>query len=126
MRRHVSRTNSLTRKRLRPLVGLGLEEGGRFSRHAVAVYAIRTFTPPHPRTFMCCVVGASRQCGATAAMDFVELAQRNKYWAPVAVRGDAGMADVVACPRCSRMLDGEEAAVPSVVGMPSCQDCRRT
>ena len=103
-------------------------------RHGVADYTIRTFTsndapepqpPTHVRVLCCRRVAAVR--GDGGEINFVELPDRRMQWSPIAVRGDTGIMAwrlSWACPRCSRVLDWEEAAVPADAGTP-CPDCHR-
>ena len=103
-------------------------------RQGVADYTIRTFTsndapepppPLHARVLCCRRVAAVR--GDGGGVNFVELPHRNMQWSPIAVRGEAGILAwrlSWACPRCSRVLDWEEAEVPPDAGTP-CPDCHR-
>ena len=95
-------------------------------RQGVADYTIRTFTsndapepppPLHARVLCCRRVAAVR--GDDGGVNFVELPHRNMQWSPIAVRGEAGILAwrlSWACPRCSRVLDWEEAEVPPDAG----------
>ncbi|CAE7612884.1 unnamed protein product [Symbiodinium sp. CCMP2592] len=103
-------------------------------RQGIADYTIRTFTsndapepqpPTHVRVLCCRRVAAVR--GDEGEINFVELPDRRMQWSPIAVRGDTGIMAwrlSWACPRCSRVLDWEEAAVLADAGTP-CADCRR-
>ena len=95
-------------------------------RRGVADYAIRTFTsndarepvPPAHVVALCC-----RRVAAVRT----DNGGSNMQWAPIAVRGDAGILAwrlSWVCPRCSRSLDWEEVGVPADAGVP-CADCRR-
>jgi len=80
---------------------------------------------PTPMRLCCRRVAAVR--AEHGGVDFVELSHRNMQWAPIAVRGDAGILAwrlSWVCPRCSRSLDWEEADVPAEAGLP-CADCHR-
>ena len=67
-------------------------------RHGVADYAIRTFmsndarepVPPAHVVALCCHRVAAVRTD-NGGVDFVELPNRNMQWAPIAVRGDAGI-----------------------------------
>ncbi|CAE7241283.1 unnamed protein product, partial [Symbiodinium sp. CCMP2456] len=95
--------------------------------HGVADYTIRTFTsndapepqpPTHVRVLCCRRVAAVR--GDGGEINFVELPDRRMQWSPIAVRGDTGIMAwrlSWACPRCSRVLDWEEAAVPAALAV---------